>query len=215
MNARNHFKIASLTKSYTATVVLQLVAEGKLHLTDSVERWLPGLVPNGEHITLRQLLNHIERARRLRVRSPLPQAVPERKPRLLLGAAPAREDGRLAPAAVPARRHQAHLLLEHELRPARPRRRGGHAPTRSARSCAAASSGPCTWTTQQLPDDEARSAAPLRARLHGRRQAAGDRRHRPQPVALAGLRCDRLHRRRRPRLLPRAALRASPAGPIC
>ena len=59
MNARNHFKIASLTKSYTATVVLQLVAEGKLHLTDSVERWLPGLVPNGEHITLRQLLNHV------------------------------------------------------------------------------------------------------------------------------------------------------------
>ena len=59
MNARNHFKIASLTKSYTATVVLQLVAEGKLHLTDSIERWLPGLVPNGEHITLRQLLNHV------------------------------------------------------------------------------------------------------------------------------------------------------------
>ena len=59
MDARNHFKIASLTKSYTATVVLQLVAEGKLHLTDSIERWLPGLVPNGEHITLRQLLNHV------------------------------------------------------------------------------------------------------------------------------------------------------------
>ena len=59
MDARNHFKIASLTKSYVATVVLQLVAEGKLHLSDSVEQWLPGLVPNGEHITLRQLLNHI------------------------------------------------------------------------------------------------------------------------------------------------------------
>ena len=59
MNARNHFKIASLTKSYVATVVLQLVAEGKLHLSDSVEQWLPGLVPNGEHITLRQLLNHM------------------------------------------------------------------------------------------------------------------------------------------------------------
>ena len=59
MNARNHFKIASLTKTYTATVVLQLVAEGKLHLSDSVERWLPGLVPNGKHITLRQLLNHV------------------------------------------------------------------------------------------------------------------------------------------------------------
>ena len=59
MDARNHFKIASLTKPYTATVVLQLVAEGTLHLSDSVERWLPRLVPNGEHITLRQLLNHV------------------------------------------------------------------------------------------------------------------------------------------------------------
>jgi D-alanyl-D-alanine carboxypeptidase len=27
-------------------------------LSDSVERWLPGLVPNGRHITVRQLLNH-------------------------------------------------------------------------------------------------------------------------------------------------------------
>jgi D-alanyl-D-alanine carboxypeptidase len=58
MSARNHYKIASLTKTYTATVVLQLVGEGKLHLTDSVERWLPGLVPNGGKVTIRQLLNH-------------------------------------------------------------------------------------------------------------------------------------------------------------
>ena len=58
MRAGDHFKIASLTKTYTATVVLQLVAEGKLRLSDSVERWLPGLVPNGRNITIRQLLNH-------------------------------------------------------------------------------------------------------------------------------------------------------------
>ena len=58
MNAGDHFKIASLTKTYTATVVLQLVAEGKLRLSDSVERWVPGLVPNGGKITIRQLLNH-------------------------------------------------------------------------------------------------------------------------------------------------------------
>ena len=59
MNARNHFKIASLTKTYTATLVLQLVGEGKLRLSDSVERWLPGLVPNGGKVTLRHLLNHV------------------------------------------------------------------------------------------------------------------------------------------------------------
>jgi len=58
MRAGDHFKIASLTKTYTATVVLQLVAEGKLRLSDNVERRLPRLVPNGRNITIRQLLNH-------------------------------------------------------------------------------------------------------------------------------------------------------------
>jgi D-alanyl-D-alanine carboxypeptidase len=55
---RDHYRIASLTKTYVATVVLQLVAEGKLRLSDSVERWLPGVVPNGNEITIRMLLNH-------------------------------------------------------------------------------------------------------------------------------------------------------------
>jgi D-alanyl-D-alanine carboxypeptidase len=52
------YKIGSVTKTFTATVVLQLVAERRLRLGDSVERWLPGLVPNGDHITVRQLLQH-------------------------------------------------------------------------------------------------------------------------------------------------------------
>jgi D-alanyl-D-alanine carboxypeptidase len=52
------FRIASHTKTYIATVVLQLVGEGKLRLRDTVERWLPGLVPGGDGITIRQLLNH-------------------------------------------------------------------------------------------------------------------------------------------------------------
>jgi D-alanyl-D-alanine carboxypeptidase len=55
---RDHYRIASLTKTYVATVVLQLVAERKLRLNDSVERWLPGVVPNGKRITIRMLLNH-------------------------------------------------------------------------------------------------------------------------------------------------------------
>ncbi|WP_432886517.1 serine hydrolase domain-containing protein [Kribbella sp. CA-245084] len=52
------FRAGSITKTLVATVVLQLVAEGKIRLDDSVERWLPGVVPNGENITVRQLLNH-------------------------------------------------------------------------------------------------------------------------------------------------------------
>jgi D-alanyl-D-alanine carboxypeptidase len=58
IGAADHYRIASLTKTYVATVVLQLVAEGKLRLSDTVERWLPGLVPKGNQITIRMLLGH-------------------------------------------------------------------------------------------------------------------------------------------------------------
>ena len=58
MRAADRFRVASIAKTYTATVVLQLVGEGKLRLTDTVERWLPGLVPHGDKISIRQLLNH-------------------------------------------------------------------------------------------------------------------------------------------------------------
>ena len=58
MRPGDRFRIASLTKTYTATVVLQLVAEGRLSLEDDVEQWLPGLVPDGAGITVRRLLNH-------------------------------------------------------------------------------------------------------------------------------------------------------------
>jgi D-alanyl-D-alanine carboxypeptidase len=58
MNAADRYRIASLTKTYVSTVVLQLVGEGKLRLNDTVEHWLPGLVPNGGKITIRELLNH-------------------------------------------------------------------------------------------------------------------------------------------------------------
>jgi D-alanyl-D-alanine carboxypeptidase len=58
MRADDRFRVGSATKAFVATVVLQLVGEGKLVLEDTVERWLPGLVPNGRKITVRQLLNH-------------------------------------------------------------------------------------------------------------------------------------------------------------
>ncbi len=55
---RDRFRIGSLTKSYVATVALQLDEEGKLSLGDTIEHWLPGLLPNGDEITVRQLLGH-------------------------------------------------------------------------------------------------------------------------------------------------------------
>jgi CubicO group peptidase (beta-lactamase class C family) len=55
-------RIESTTKTFVATVVLQLAGEGLLGLDDSVERWLPGLVTGNGHdgttITVRQLLGH-------------------------------------------------------------------------------------------------------------------------------------------------------------
>jgi D-alanyl-D-alanine carboxypeptidase len=51
-------RIGGLTKSFTATVALQLVGEGRIGLDDPIERWLPGAVPGGAAISVRQLLNH-------------------------------------------------------------------------------------------------------------------------------------------------------------
>jgi D-alanyl-D-alanine carboxypeptidase len=56
------FRIASASKPFTAVVLLQLVEEGRLALSDVVEKWLPGVVRgqgnDGTRITLHQLLQH-------------------------------------------------------------------------------------------------------------------------------------------------------------
>ncbi|MEE1758190.1 serine hydrolase domain-containing protein [Streptomyces sp. SP18BB07] len=57
-----YIRIGSTTKTYVATVLLQLVDEGRLSLEDRVERWLPGVVEgngnDGRRVTVRQLLQH-------------------------------------------------------------------------------------------------------------------------------------------------------------
>jgi D-alanyl-D-alanine carboxypeptidase len=61
-STRDHYRVASISKTFVATVVLQLEAEGRLSLDDTVEKWLPGVVRGNGHdgrkVTLRQLLNH-------------------------------------------------------------------------------------------------------------------------------------------------------------
>jgi D-alanyl-D-alanine carboxypeptidase len=56
MHANNHFRIGSITKTLTGTVILQLVDEGKLKLNDPVSKYQRE-VSNGTHITIRELLN--------------------------------------------------------------------------------------------------------------------------------------------------------------
>ncbi|WP_328314306.1 beta-lactamase family protein [Streptomyces sp. NBC_00442] len=62
MRADSRFRIGSLTKPFVATVVLQLVGEGRVALDTPVERYLPGVVRghgnDGRRITVRQLLQH-------------------------------------------------------------------------------------------------------------------------------------------------------------
>ncbi|KOG65580.1 D-alanyl-D-alanine carboxypeptidase [Streptomyces griseoflavus] len=57
-----HSRIASDTKTWTATVVLQLVGEGRIKLDDTVDHYLAGLIRtkfyDGRKITIRQLLQH-------------------------------------------------------------------------------------------------------------------------------------------------------------
>jgi D-alanyl-D-alanine carboxypeptidase len=52
------FRAGSVTKSLIGTVVLQLVAEHRLGLGDTLDDRLPGYLPPGSGITVRELLNH-------------------------------------------------------------------------------------------------------------------------------------------------------------
>ena len=58
----DRYRVGSITKTFVATVLLQLQAEGRIDLDDPVEKWLPGVVQGNGHdgrkITVRQLLNH-------------------------------------------------------------------------------------------------------------------------------------------------------------
>jgi D-alanyl-D-alanine carboxypeptidase len=58
MRLRHRYRIASETKTFVAALVLKLSEEGTLSLDDTVEEWLPGMVPGGNSITVRHLLNH-------------------------------------------------------------------------------------------------------------------------------------------------------------
>ncbi len=51
------FRIASITKTYTAVMILQLIEEGKLKLTDHLDHFFPQ-IPNARKITIAQILNH-------------------------------------------------------------------------------------------------------------------------------------------------------------
>ncbi|MEO5560748.1 MAG: serine hydrolase domain-containing protein [Dokdonella sp.] len=53
-----NFRLASITKQFTAAAILLLAEDGRLHLDDHVRRWLPSLPAIAEPITIRHLLTH-------------------------------------------------------------------------------------------------------------------------------------------------------------
>jgi D-alanyl-D-alanine carboxypeptidase len=58
LTVADHFRIGSNTKTFVASVILQLVREGKLRLDDPLSNFNIGVtIPNGANITIRQILD--------------------------------------------------------------------------------------------------------------------------------------------------------------
>ncbi|TWI12770.1 serine hydrolase domain-containing protein [Aerolutibacter ruishenii] len=53
-----NFRLASVSKQFTAAAVLLLAEDGRLHLDDPVSHWLPQLPANANDVTLHHLLSH-------------------------------------------------------------------------------------------------------------------------------------------------------------
>ncbi len=53
-SVEEHTRIGSITKTFTGTVIMQLVREGKLKLSDTIDKWFPW-VPNAGSINVREL----------------------------------------------------------------------------------------------------------------------------------------------------------------
>ena len=57
LTAASRYRIGSITKMFTAAMILQLVQEGKLKLTDTLDKFFPQ-IPNANKITIAHILAH-------------------------------------------------------------------------------------------------------------------------------------------------------------
>lgn len=84
-----NFRIGSITKVFTSTVVLQLVAEGRFSLDTPVQQLLPGTLPaHWQPITVAQLLSHTSGLPRI-CKDPVSPATPAPTPAQLVAMAAA------------------------------------------------------------------------------------------------------------------------------
>ena len=204
----DRFWVGSITKSFVATVVMQLVAEHKLGLEDRVSTLLPGRLRAGRRIRLRNLLNHTSGIPDYMRLEPWRSAVARQPTSRDLFAA-ARLVGRQAPTRVPARKPS--LVLEHELSRARGNPPAGHRAvaghTASATNLRAARPRG-NGLRERTPSTRRRPAARLRrlrVATHGRLAARARR--------TLGRRCDRVERTRPGGVLRRAAARSARPAP--
>lgn len=54
-----NFRLASVSKQFTAAAILLLAEDGKLSLDDSLRKWFPDLPEIATHMTIRQVLSHM------------------------------------------------------------------------------------------------------------------------------------------------------------
>jgi CubicO group peptidase (beta-lactamase class C family) len=52
------YEIGSITKQFTSSAIMRLVEQGKINLDDDLSKYLPRFPLQGNHVTIRQLLNH-------------------------------------------------------------------------------------------------------------------------------------------------------------
>src|SRR5688572_26692489 len=57
LTAASRYRIGSITKMFTASMIFQLVEEGKLKLTDTLDKYFPQ-IPNAQKITIGHILAH-------------------------------------------------------------------------------------------------------------------------------------------------------------
>jgi D-alanyl-D-alanine carboxypeptidase len=57
LTEKHILRIGSVTKNFTAAVILKLYEQGKISLDDTIHKWFPEY-PKSDLITIRQLLNH-------------------------------------------------------------------------------------------------------------------------------------------------------------
>jgi D-alanyl-D-alanine carboxypeptidase len=86
LTAASRFRIGSITKMFTTAMILQLVEEGQLKMTDTLNKFLPQ-VPNAGKITIAHILAH---------RSGIPNVRRDRDPQKKVNTIPMARDEMLA-----------------------------------------------------------------------------------------------------------------------